>query len=146
MRSSSARKSLPAAIAALSGRKGESPLAIKSAFTKCMTPMSLGRNSLAKVVLPAPFGPAMTMQCGRSERGLADLIPDAFSSSRSAHPLHDPQIALDRVAAQGLQRLLVARAVVRGQGLLQAVELDHHHALAETLLVHLRRRPPHQIA
>src|SRR5258708_788285 len=147
MRSNSARKSLPAAIAALSGRRGESPLAIKSAFTKCMTPTSLGRNSLAKVVLPAPFGPAMTMQRGRSKWVLPGFIPDALSSScRSADALHDPHVALDRVLAQGLQRLLVARAVVRGERLLQAFELDHHHALVESLLVHLCGAAPHQIA
>ena len=35
------------------------PAAIRSALTNTGQPASLGRNSLAKVVLPAPFGPAM---------------------------------------------------------------------------------------
>ena len=37
------------------------PPAIRSAFTKWITRASLDRNSRAKVVLPAPLGPAMTM-------------------------------------------------------------------------------------
>ena len=40
------------------------PTAIRSALTKWITLASLGRNSRANVVLPAPFGPAMTMQNG----------------------------------------------------------------------------------
>ena len=50
--------------AASSGLKGERPPAIRSALTKWITLASLGRNSRANVVLPAPFGPAMTMQNG----------------------------------------------------------------------------------
>ena len=42
-----------------SGAKGDNPAAIKSAFTKFGQSASLGRNSRAKVVFPAPFGPAM---------------------------------------------------------------------------------------
>ena len=63
-RSSSARKSRPAAKAANSGRRGESPAASRSALTKWTTPASRGRNSRANVVLPAPFGPAMMMHRG----------------------------------------------------------------------------------
>jgi len=63
-RSSSARNKRPAATAARSGCNGEIPLAIRSAFTKCVTPASFIKNSRAKVVLPAPFGPAMTMHRG----------------------------------------------------------------------------------
>ena len=63
-RSSSLRYQRPAAIAALSGRKGDKPPAIRSALTKWSTPASLGRYSRANVVLPAPFGPAMTTQRG----------------------------------------------------------------------------------
>jgi hypothetical protein len=50
---------LAALIAANSGAKGDNPAAIKSALTKNGQPASLGKNSRAKVVLPAPFGPAM---------------------------------------------------------------------------------------
>ncbi len=49
----------PACTAALSGSNGESPRAIKSAFTNSKTPASCGKNVDANVVLPAPFGPAM---------------------------------------------------------------------------------------
>jgi hypothetical protein len=48
----------PARKAAGSGSNGEKPAAIRSAFTKTGSPASAGRNSRAKVVLPAPFGPA----------------------------------------------------------------------------------------
>jgi len=46
------------------GLNGERPAAIRSAFTKLITPASFGRYSRANVVLPAPFGPAITMQRG----------------------------------------------------------------------------------
>lgn len=51
----------PARIAAAAGSKGESPAAIKSALTNSGQLASLGRNSLANVDLPAPFGPATTI-------------------------------------------------------------------------------------
>jgi len=42
---------------------GDNPAAIKSAFTKLGKSTSVGKNSRAKVVLPAPFGTAiMTMR------------------------------------------------------------------------------------
>ena len=44
--------------AAASGLKGESPVAIRSALIKCGHWASAGRKARAKVVLPAPFGPA----------------------------------------------------------------------------------------
>ena len=53
--------SLPAFIDAVSGANGARPAAIKSAFTKIGQLASLGKYSRAKVVLPAPFGPAMMM-------------------------------------------------------------------------------------
>lgn len=49
----------PALKAASSGAKGDRPAAIRSAFTKLGNSASIGKNSRAKVVLPAPFGPAM---------------------------------------------------------------------------------------
>lgn len=51
----------PARIAAVAGRTGDKPTAIRSALTKAGQSASLGRYSSAKVVLPAPFGPAMIM-------------------------------------------------------------------------------------
>lgn len=51
-------------MAASSGLSGDRPLAIKSAFTKWITPASSGRYRRAKVVFPAPFGPAMTTHRG----------------------------------------------------------------------------------
>ena len=55
--------------------QGESPPAMRSAFTKCRTPAPVGRYSRAKVVLPAPFGPAMTMQRGvlAGRRGFVEV-------------------------------------------------------------------------
>jgi hypothetical protein len=53
--------SLPARIAALSGANGDNPAAIKSTLMNSGQPASFGRNSWAKVVFPAPFGPAMMM-------------------------------------------------------------------------------------
>jgi hypothetical protein len=67
-------------MAAFSGAKGDSPAAIRSALTNTGQAASLGRNSRAKVDLPAPFGPAITMTrfasltaptCG-GQLGLAD--------------------------------------------------------------------------
>src|SRR6266581_6013498 len=63
----------------------------------------------------------------------------------SAYALDDPHIALDRVA-EDLQRLLVSRAVVRRDRLLHAVELDHHGALVDPRLVHLRGVAAHEVA
>jgi hypothetical protein len=53
------KKIRPAAKAAISGRSGEIPLGDQVGVNKWSTPAPLGRNS--KVVLPAPFGPAMMM-------------------------------------------------------------------------------------
>ena len=50
--------SRPARIAAVSGLKGDSPAAIRSAFTNVGHCASSGKNSRANVVLPAPLGPA----------------------------------------------------------------------------------------
>ena len=60
-RSNSVRNKRRALSAARSGFNGDRPAANKSAFTKRTTPASFGKNSRAKVVLPAPFGPAMMM-------------------------------------------------------------------------------------
>ena len=48
----------PDSNATRSGLNGDSPAAIKSAFTKLIHFPSFGRNDFANVVLPAPFGPA----------------------------------------------------------------------------------------
>jgi hypothetical protein len=50
---------LPALIAIDFSEKGESLAAIKSAFRKRMPPPSSGKYDFVKVVLPAPFGPAL---------------------------------------------------------------------------------------
>src|SRR5690606_28606321 len=60
-RSISCSISRPARIAAVSGANGARPAAIRSALMKRGTLASAGRNDCAKVVLPAPFGPAMMM-------------------------------------------------------------------------------------
>jgi len=52
---------LPALMAASSGANGENPAAIKSALIKVVQCASLGKNSRANVVFPAPLGPAMIM-------------------------------------------------------------------------------------
>jgi hypothetical protein len=60
------------------GFRGESPFAIESEFTNRIIPASFGKNSWAKVVFPAPFGPAITMQRG--------LVCDPFTNqSRQQH-------------------------------------------------------------
>ena len=51
-------------MAAVSGAKGANPAAIKSALIKIGQLASFGRYSQAKVVLPAPFGPAMIITFG----------------------------------------------------------------------------------
>jgi hypothetical protein len=43
-----------------------------------MTLASFGKNSRAKVVLPAPFGPAITMQTGGFREGLLTMIGDSI--------------------------------------------------------------------
>ncbi len=62
------------------GRKGDSPLAINSGLTKWITPASLVKNSRAKVVFPAPFGPAMMMQRG------ADRASGVMTCGNSIYP------------------------------------------------------------
>ncbi len=49
----------PALKAAASGIKGDNPAAIKSALIKRGNPASAGKKERAKVVFPAPLGPAM---------------------------------------------------------------------------------------
>ena len=78
----SATNTLPAATAASEGLRGESPAAIRSAFTKCMTPASIGRNSRANVVLPEPLGPAITIHRGGWRREFTFLQPCPARSSR----------------------------------------------------------------
>src|ERR1700722_2394361 len=56
--------SRPAFIAASPGLSGDNPIARRSAFTKWTTPSSSGKYRRANVVLPAPFGPAITIQRG----------------------------------------------------------------------------------
>src|SRR3954452_20640062 len=56
--------SRPARMAWVSGANGESPAAIRSALTNSRQWTKSGRNSVAKVVLPAPFGPAITKAVG----------------------------------------------------------------------------------
>jgi hypothetical protein len=46
-------------MAAVCGEKGEIPAAIRSALINQGQSASNGKKVLAKVVLPAPFGPAM---------------------------------------------------------------------------------------
>jgi hypothetical protein len=53
-----------AAISCPSGAKGDNPAAIKSALIKLIQCATVGRYSKAKVVLPAPFGPAIIQQMG----------------------------------------------------------------------------------
>src|SRR4029079_7329065 len=48
----------PARIAARSGSKGDNPAAMTSTLTKSGQFASFNKYSRAKVVLPAPFGPA----------------------------------------------------------------------------------------
>src|SRR5688500_11870495 len=60
----------------------------------------------------------------------------------SAHALDDAEVALGAVAER-LERLLVGGSVVRGHGLVDVVELDDHHALLHTELVHARWQRAH---
>jgi hypothetical protein len=71
----------PAVMAADAGLNGAKPAAIKSALMKCAKPASFGKNDVAKVVLPAPFGPAITLiaQCNTAHRP-ANFPRSALSS------------------------------------------------------------------
>jgi hypothetical protein len=62
----SCRKIRLAEISCRSGSSGDSPAAIKSALIKRVQPATFGRYSNAKVVLPAPLGPATIQQVGIS--------------------------------------------------------------------------------
>src|SRR5256886_8202377 len=55
----------PAASAANRGSSGDNPWAIRSALTNWIKRATFGRYSRAKVALPAPLGPAITMHRGR---------------------------------------------------------------------------------
>ena len=55
---------LPALRAAFSGLNGDMPAAIKSALINLGQSASFGRNVRAKVVLPAPLGPAIITTLG----------------------------------------------------------------------------------
>src|SRR5260221_8838116 len=54
----------------------------------------------------------------------------------TSHAFDDAEVA-HRAVAQGARRFLVARAVVRGDGLGTALVLDDHRALLETLFIDL---------
>src|SRR5262249_5197658 len=58
------------------------------------------------------------------------------AGSCSASRLHDPHVALGALAER-LERRLIARAVVRGDGLRHAFPFGDHGALAEAMLVGL---------
>ena len=60
----------PARTAAAFGANGDRPAAIRSALTKRGQCASSGRKARAKVVLPAPFGPAMI----RTRRSLIETF------------------------------------------------------------------------
>lgn len=90
-RSSSDKSNRPAALAASSGCKGESPLAIRSALTKCLIPWASVRNWRANVVFPAPFGPAMMRHRGfgfftLTRSPSSPLSPGASPSLRRSAP------------------------------------------------------------
>lgn len=68
---SSARRSsnnLPARRFCVSGANGANPAAMRSALRNSRQCTKSGRNSEENVVLPAPFGPAMTYTVGFRER------------------------------------------------------------------------------
>jgi hypothetical protein len=62
----SCRKIRLAATSCFSGASGDKPAAIRSALIKFWQLATLGKYSRAKVVLPAPLGPAMIQQIGIS--------------------------------------------------------------------------------
>ena len=64
----SCKNILLAVICSIFGLSGLRPEAIRSALIKCKHSAKPGRNSMAKVVFPAPFGPAMIQQVGISHR------------------------------------------------------------------------------
>src|SRR5258706_6633765 len=82
------------------------------------------------------FPSSLEEGCPRSGRGGAP--------GWSAHSFDDPHVALDRVAGQVLERLLVAGDVVRGERLLHAGELDQDHPLIYPGLVYFCGIPAHQ--
>src|SRR3990172_5942928 len=73
--------------------------------------------------------------------GWLGLVVCPLGSSGKA--FHDTQVPL-RAVTERLQRSLIARAVVRSDGFLHAVELNYHYTLHETRLVRFRRFPAHQ--
>jgi hypothetical protein len=73
-----------------------------------MTPASWDQNSCAKVVLPAPLGPAMTMQSG-DERARLLMI--------SGHCIWGPQMTQAAVSARTGVRELVFKLRTPGYSL-----------------------------
>lgn len=90
--------SRPAFNAAASGANGDKPAAIKSALMKRGHCASAGRNDLAKVVFPAPLGPAMIIYL------LAHILFGAYrllscGGSRASCPLLRFILTLAKAAA-----------------------------------------------
>jgi hypothetical protein len=61
------------------------------------------------------------------------------TNAGSGNAIDDPQIAIGAIA-QDAQRLLIGRAIMRGNGLCDAVELDEDRALVDATLVDLLRQ------
>jgi len=70
---------------------------MKSALTNCTISVCFGKNSRANVVLPAPFGPAMTMQ-----RGSEAVRP--FDVTASTGPVHRPRSIVRASTLPGIRR------------------------------------------
>ena len=76
---------------------------MRSAFTNSTQSPSLGRNSRAKVVFPAPFGPAMMKQLGI--RGNSTITPNHVSRHESKFPL-DARPPHGKLSAMNIAKMM----------------------------------------
>jgi hypothetical protein len=89
----------PAAIAALSGSKADSPRAITSALTNSFTDSIACSNSGAAVDLPAPFGPPRITTLGRVSLTSTPRLHRLGLPASSAQSWHTGGLECGRICA-----------------------------------------------
>src|SRR5215510_12853402 len=75
------------------------------------------------------------------------VVHSQNSSGKLGYSFNDAHVTFDVAGAQCLERLLVSRSVMAGDGLVEAWKLDQHHAFVHPGFVSLcrlraRKRPP----
>lgn len=83
---------------------------------------------------------------GETRYAAASSARRGQANTARSHAFDDSEIALSRIVAEGLERLLVSGALVSGQRLSERLKLDHHRALLQAVFANLSGQAAHQEA